>query len=125
MPFGVFGTRSLDGGDKAQQRLACRLKFLDAKQDWFYCWVSLFDDSGRLEVHPLKVSSNLHEETRGATVTFANWTPYEGIFIPQQRAFVSGPNENLEREIRLVSCEIQAEVDETRFQPPRDPLPAP
>ncbi len=124
-PFGVFGTRSLDGSDKAQNRLACRLKFLDVKHDWFYCWVSLYDEAGRQEIRPLKVASNLHEQTRGASVTFANWTPYEGVYIPLRRAFVSGFNEQTELEIRLDSCEIQTEVADAQFRQPHEERPAP
>jgi hypothetical protein len=124
-PFGIFGTRSLDGSDKAQNRLACRLKFLDAKQDWFYCWVSLYDDSGRPEFRPLKVSSNLHEQTRGASVTFADWTSCDGVYVPRRRAFVSGFDERSDLEIRMGSCEIQTDVADTQFQRPHEERPAP
>lgn len=117
-PFDVFGQRSLDGSDKAQNQLSCRLKFLDEKQDWFYCWVSLFGPDGRPHVRPLKVSSNLHEETRGATVTFADWAPVEGFDIPRSRAFVSGFDERPEYQLQMTSYEVQTEIDASRFQKP-------
>lgn len=117
-PFAVFGSRSLDGSDKAQHRLACRLKFLDDKNDWFYCWVSLFNSAGQLQVRPLKVSSNLREQTRGASVTFVDWAPFDGIYLPKLRAIVAGIDERPEYEIQLTSCEVKMEIDEAIFQKP-------
>ncbi len=119
-PFAPFGARSLDGADKAQNQLACRLKFVDAKQDWFYCWISLFDQQGRPHVRPLKASSELHGEPRGATVTFSDWASCDGVFIAKTRAFVSGYDEQIKTQIRFESCEMQPGIDEALFKIPTD-----
>lgn len=117
-PFAALGTRMLDGSDKAQNRLACRLRFVDSKQDWFYCWVSLFDASGKLDVRPLRSSSNLHEQLRGATVNFENWDRFDGWHLPRRASFVSGWDEKVGAEIQLVSHELLDSVDDSLFQMP-------
>jgi S1-C subfamily serine protease len=114
-PFAALGKISLDGSDKAQNQLACRLKVIDEKQDWFYCWLSLFDSSSRLEVRPLKVSSDLQGEGRGATVIFNEWSAIDGTFVPQSRAFVSGFDEHAKLRLRLESCETNSGIDDSLF----------
>lgn len=124
-PFAAMGKRSLDGSDKAQHRLACRLKFIDDKQDWFYCWVSLFDAAGNLDVRPLKSSSQLHEKLRGATVLFGPWEARGGWQLPQYCEYVSGWDEKVELRVRLTSSEAMPEIDDAMFALPTegDPLP--
>ncbi len=119
-PFAPLGDVSLDGGDKAQNQLACRLKFVDAKQDWFYCWVSMFDSQGRPFVRPIKASSNLNGEPHGATVTFADWELCGGVCLPKSRAFVSEYDEQIKTQIRFEACEIQSGIDESLFKIPTD-----
>jgi hypothetical protein len=91
---------------------------VDSKQDWFYCWVSLFDATGKLDVRPLKSSSNLHEQLRGATVNFEQWEQFDGWHLPKRAHFVSGWNEKVDAEIQLVSHELLSKVDESMFQFP-------
>jgi S1-C subfamily serine protease len=116
-PLAAMGVGSLDGGDKAQGRLACRLRFTDAKQDWFYCWLSLYGNDGRFESRPLKASSELSAD-RGIAVTFADWDNRNGLIVPATRQFVTGFDEQVRATLRLESCETLTEIAKNFFQMP-------
>ena len=117
-PFAAFGEPVLDGGDKANRRLACRVKVLDANQDWLYCWFSLTDSNGQWQARPLKIASDLDSEGSARAVLLDDWQPHEHLQFPHRRRFVSGLDEQFEMEISNVAVTPDPTVDPSAFQAP-------
>ena len=103
-PFAPMGSPSLDGGDKAKGRLAYRLMYLDEDDDWFYCWLSLYGESGAPQVRLLKVAS--HRDCAGDSkgVVFGQWRDVDGVEFPFEKRLVSGLHETVAWTAQTQSC---------------------
>lgn len=87
-PLSLLGEMQLDGGGKAQHQPAYRLKSIDERGNWFYCWLSIPEGMDKTELRLLKASVDM-DSGEGA-VTFGQWTQHDGLNWPQQRTFVRG-----------------------------------
>ena len=56
---------SLDGGDFANGSVAFRLRIEETDGDWWYVWIRAFNDPNGPQYAPLRVSSNIDNESFG------------------------------------------------------------
>jgi S1-C subfamily serine protease len=115
-PFEFFGTRSIDGSDKAQLQTACRFRCLDPDDDWFYFWTSLYNRDAEEHVVLLKASPDKDCDRKGKGVMFDQWHVQSGWLVAGRRAIISGLNEQIEWELKYRSVEPIADPDLTRFE---------
>ncbi len=119
-PFRVFGRSILDGGDKSQGVVTSRMMWLDEDDDWFYGWLSLYDDQGNEQMQLMKVSSD--RDCSGSThgITFGDYREVDGLMVPWQKKLVRGLNENVVWSAITQSVEPLAELDESMFTATKD-----
>ncbi len=94
-PFSQFGRVFMDGSDKADKQISCRLKALDDRDDWYYIWLSIYDHDGNDQVRLTKTSSELDGDRNGGAVVFRDWEVVGGMPVPKERLFVEGLNEEV------------------------------
>lgn len=111
-PFEVYGKLQLDGSDKAQSKNAYRFKLMDEDEDWFYFWMSMYDEEGTPMIELVKAGSDLDCEQNDGGVAFAGWENKFGWRLPHSKSFVVGLDEAQSHELRTTSVEsIELEDD--------------
>ena len=110
-PLSVFGRALLDGSDKAAGKTAYRIKFLDEDDDWFYIWLSMYDDEGRQQIRLVRSSSELDLDKNGGWFLLEDWREHEGVRVPHRRSLVSGLVEKIELELLTAEVELVASDD--------------
>ena len=118
-PLSAIGPITIDAGDKAQQRLAYRLKATDSDSDEFFLWLSVLDDAGQPHVQLLKTSESYDEE-RTLGVLYEAWKPVGGVQLPHERRVVAGLGEAVGLKIVAQSITPASSFDEPLFQKPND-----
>lgn len=113
-PFKIFGTPLIHGGDKALDQNAYRLCWIDADDDKFFAWLSMYGDDGLPQQRLLKVSAEKDCDDGGG-VTFADWQQSERLLVPRRRSFVKGLIETPVLEIENQQTEWLSEVDVEMF----------
>jgi serine protease Do len=119
-PLSQIGKVLLDGGDKAQGRVAYRLKSIDAAGDWFYVWLSVLDDGGQPHVELLKSGPDVDADPSRPAVLYADWREIGGLRFPFRRSLVK---ELAEREnLRFVARDFESlkAVSDSEFASPSD-----
>ena len=86
----VMGESQLDGSDKAQQRKAYRMKWLDKDEDSFYVWLSMQNKQSDEEVRLLKAGADLDCQHDFGGITFHDWQQKDGWSVPLKRSQVKG-----------------------------------
>jgi serine protease Do len=114
-PLSTLGKPRLDGCDKAAGQIAYRVKTLDAKEDWFFVWLNVFDSEYNLETRLLKASGDLDSDGDSGAVVYEDWRMVGAVRFPHTRRFVNG----LEEKTRLVaiteSVTLETPFDESRL----------
>lgn len=118
-PFEVFGKTILDGGDKAQGVVTSRMMWLDEDDDWFYGWLSLYDDAGSEQVYLLKVASDRDCPENAPGITLADYRETEGVMIPWEKNLVHGLDEQVQWTAVTRSID-PVELDEALFVASKD-----
>ena len=113
-PFGQFGKAILDGGDKARQSVSSRIMFLDEDDDWFFCWLSQYDDAGIPQVRLLKMSAD-KDCARNPGITLGDYRLVNGIRIPWQKRQVRGLAEKVDWTANTQSVDVLPSIDESLF----------
>ncbi len=117
-PLEQFGTPTLDGGDKAQRQIVYRIMFLDDDEDWFYCWLSVFDEDGRPQVKLMKCSSDKNCATKARGMSMSNWQDVDGIKMPFTKQLIAGLDESVVWTAKTIDCQVTDEIDAALFQVP-------
>ena len=115
-PFSAFGEASLDGSDKANSRNAYRLKLMDEDDDWFYVWVSMYDENGLPSVELLKAGGDVDCVHNDGGVAFADWKQQEGWHLPHVKTMVKGLPETASFTMKTQKVTKLDELDESRFE---------
>ena len=115
-PYELFGKLLVDGSDKSQGQPSIRLKTIDSKEDWFYIWARIFDETGQLNVRLSKASADLDADGNSGGVVFKNWRVAEGIPFPHRREFVKGLAESIVTVAVTESFEVESGINETTFR---------
>jgi S1-C subfamily serine protease len=114
-PLTVFGDPVLDGSDKAAGRLASRIMFLDADDDWLYCWLGEPETGQGSDRLPRKVSA--HRDCLGnGGIMFDDWEWCEGLRVPRQRQLVTGLEEKPQWTARTVDCAAIQDLANDAFE---------
>ncbi|HMO15350.1 MAG TPA: trypsin-like peptidase domain-containing protein [Pirellulaceae bacterium] len=114
-PFSVFGDLLLDGSDRSDGFISCRLKTLDQGDDWYYVWLSLFDQDGHTSIRLTKTASELNADRYGGAVVYRDWHVENGFAWAKNRLFVQG----LQEEVTLVLKNIETsfvDIDARLFE---------
>ena len=115
-PYELFGKLLIDGGDKSQGKPSFRLKTLDDKSDWFFVWATIFDDKGNLDVRLSKASADLDADGNSGGVLFKGWTDAGGVKFPNERVFIKGVSEVVEKTAVAESVELSNGINEPLFK---------
>ena len=92
--------------------------FLDEDEDWFYCWLSVYDDDGRPQVKLMKCSSDKNCSTNAKGISMSDWRDVDGIKIPFTKQLISGLNESVVWTAKTVNCQVTNEIDADLFHLP-------
>ncbi len=114
-PFQPYGQPLLDGTDKAQAQLAYRLMLLDEDEDWFYCWLSMYNADGRPQVRLLRASADKDCGTKSNGVVLNEWKEVSGIWLPFQKSLVTGLDEQIQWTAQTESASLLESADEDLF----------
>lgn len=115
-PFAIFGDVLLDGADKAQKKIAYRVKTLDKGGDWFFVWLSLENDKGEREVRLLKASADKNADGESGAVSFLDWREFGGMQIPYRRDFVNGLEEKIGFQAFTINVSPVSELTDDLFK---------
>jgi S1-C subfamily serine protease len=113
-PLAVIGKVSIDSADKAAQKLAYRLKAVDADGDPFYVWLSVLGANGQPEVRLLKTSEN-YDDAKTPGVLYDDWQVSGGLLLPAKRRVITSLAENVALTITLEQAEALTEIDAQIF----------
>ena len=122
-PFSPFGSAVLDGGDKSQGMVASRIMWLDEDDDWFYGWLSLYNENGAEQVRLLKVSGDKDCSGSSHGITFGDYRESEGVMLPWRKDRVSGLDEQIQWTARTVSVVTIPGFESSLFQARREESP--
>lgn len=115
-PYELFGKLLLDGSDKSRNQPAFRLKTIDASNDWFYIWATIFDETGHLDVKLSKASADLNADGNSGGVVYQDWRSIDGLAFPHRREFVKGLAETVEEVAVTESIEMSPGIHEPSFR---------
>lgn len=119
-PLERFGKTILNGGDKADGRLAYRIKTIDDQGDWYYVWLSVTEREGRLDVKLLKSGADRDAAEPDYAVTYSQWRFLKGIALPWKRTLVEGISEDIVLTMTATDIQIVPNVALTTFEKPQD-----
>ncbi len=120
VPLPQFGTLTLDGGDKANGQLCSRMLWLDEDDDWFYGWLSLFDQDGKTQVRLVKVASDKNCKKGSAGVMFDDYRDTSmGVVFPWQKSVIEGLQETV-LWTAVTKKVTRGELNESQFSVPED-----
>jgi S1-C subfamily serine protease len=114
-PFEVYGKHQLDGSDKALSRNAYRFKLLDDDEDWFYFWMSMYDDEGMPKVELLKAGADIDCKRNDGGVGYEGWETKFGWRLPHSKSFIVGLQEKANLQLKTKSVEL-VKVNEAFFE---------
>lgn len=115
-PLAIFGEPSLDGSGKSQLDIAYRIKTLDKGSDWFYTWISLYDENKKDRVLLSKASPDLNADGETGAVVFKGWEPINDVLFPTNRLFVNGIEEIENYRAVSTNRKVLDNVDEKLFR---------
>ena len=115
-PFSAFGDAILDGSGKATSKNAYRLQLLDEDDDWFYVWMSMYDEQGLPSVQLLKAAGDLDCEHNDGGMAFEGWKQHEGWQLPHVKTIVKGLAETASITMETQQVTKLGELDESRFE---------
>ena len=115
-PFEVFGDAHLEGGDKASLRNAYRFKILDKDKDWFYVWMSMYDEDGLPSLQLLKAGGDADCRHNEGGVAFSDWKQAGGWQLPHSKTIVKGLAETASIKMETQTITKLEELDETIFE---------
>lgn len=116
-PFQIYGKIQLDGSDKALARNAYRFKLLDDDEDWFYFWMTMYNDTnGYPAVELIKAGADKDLRHNDGGVAFANWQTESGWRLPFEKTFIEGLDERVDMVMRTTSVKEVEELDESLFE---------
>lgn len=108
----------LEGGDKSQNVVADRVCVEDKAGNKVFFWFSLFDEKGDFQTRLLKMGADKDGAGSAPTWALSDYREVAGIKVAHVRRRVSGLNEKLVFEIRVVKCEALEKVPEKAFEAP-------
>ncbi len=100
-----LGNLKLDGSDKALQRKAYRMKFLDEDDDQFYFWLSMENPAGDEQIRLLKAGADIDCQHDFGGITFSQWNTESGLFVAKKRHQISGLAESQKWAIEATSVD--------------------
>lgn len=115
LPFEMYGNLQLDGSDKARSKNAYRFKLMDEDEDWFYFWMSMYDENGMPNIELVKAGADLDCEQNDGGVVFDAWKNQFGWRIPHEKSFVVGLDEAMSLELKTTAIE-PIEVQDGTFE---------
>lgn len=115
-PFSAFGDAILDGSGKATSKNAYRLQLLDEDDDWFYVWMSMYDEDGVPFVQLLKAAGDIDCEHNDGGMAFDDWKQHEGWQLPHVKTIVKGLAETASITMETQQVTKLGELDESRFE---------
>lgn len=113
--FAAQGKTMIDGGDKALQEIAYRLRVTDVEDDPFFVWLRMYDNETGLPAARLLKASPEKDCNEKGGVTFTQWKEAEGTFIPRRREFVRGLEESVFLRLINESCQWLEDTDRNLF----------
>lgn len=114
-PAAEIGTARLEGGDKAADQIAYRLRIVDSEGDWFHLWLSVVDNAGQPHVELLKSGTDADAPSERPALTWSDWRSPKGVRIPFRRIVVTGIEESPQQIIVTKEASGLNKIDDALF----------
>ncbi|MFW6162285.1 MAG: S1C family serine protease, partial [Planctomycetota bacterium] len=117
-PLERVGAAEVEGGDRARNQRAFRLRLGKKDGEKLLLWFSLFGPDGTMEPRLLKAARESRQKGADAALTFGDHRAVSDIQVPHRRRRVEGLDERVQREFVATSVQALAALPETKLQPP-------
>jgi S1-C subfamily serine protease len=115
-PLACLGQPRLDGSDKAASQVCSRILWLDAEDDWFYGWFSLYQDAGNDEVRLVKIASSRDCTENEPGLRLGDYRETAGIMLPWKKQQVRGLDEQVQWTAVTRTAEPLASVNDALWK---------
>ena len=117
-PLKAFKAVELEGGDRAQNRRAFRIRLETTAGRKLLLWFRLFAPDGSIEPQLLKAAWDTSDKGADTAVTYADYRPVGGLLVPHRRRWTAGLDERVARELVAGPVRGLDAVPAAKLQPP-------
>ncbi len=114
-PFQQLGKLSLDGSGKAMGAGAYRFKVVDENNDWYYFWLTMYDNNGQQSIQLVKGCCEKDADDNSGAWTLQRWSNEKHWQIPKQRELVDKLHENTRLIVKTVSAASGDKADDSLY----------